>query len=171
MSRLAGIWIFGIAFTLWGILCLAGAAVMPLGARQLQTMSVEQRARLGQRILQRMTAGERARLGPEQQRKLVQGDTVEVSRSSPIYSRILLVLGLIFLAIGIGVLMLRRWARWLALIFSGISILSQTSVFAARGKLPVGPSGWLSLAFAGLALWYFLRPSVKAQFQSARSRS
>ena len=87
---------------------------------------------------------------------------------------------LLWVIAGVGVLMLKRWARTLVLINVGIFFLMILSpvLFRLIGSpnlfsLPPGHSvhwvvrllNWLIPSWVGLVGWYFLRPSVKAQFQ------
>ena len=86
------------------------------------------------------------------------------------------------LAVGIGVLELQEWARRLAIIGAGLSLASNalTLTVPKISSLPsllqwvmvlayqwdnwlvVRERVWLGFLWDGLALWYFLRPSVKA---------
>ena len=90
------------------------------------------------------------------------------------------------LAVGIGVLELWEWARWLAIIGAGLSLASGALTLAVPtiSSLPtplqwvrvlayqwdnwllVRERVWLGFLWDSLALWYFLRPAVKMQFVS-----
>ena len=98
------------------------------------------------------------------------------------------IVGLATIIVGIGLLMLHRWARWVtlmsALAASVVSVLAVASsvwyllndVIAMHGEraaegtsktiLVWGLIVWMIfLAWNGSILWYFLRPGVKAQFE------
>lgn len=87
------------------------------------------------------------------------------------------------IAAGIGLLELQEWARWLCVIGAGVSLVSNFLMLAVpQESLPsllqwvwvigeqweswllVREKVWLGFVWNGLALWYFLRPAVKAQF-------
>ena len=78
-------------------------------------------------------------------------------------------LGAIFsalpVAFGIGLAGLRSWARQTAIIYT---VASSLVALYAAGRSPSDEGARLlllvTLAWSGLVLWYFLRPSVKAQF-------
>ena len=85
-----------------------------------------------------------------------------------------LTIGLFSLVTGVGLLMLRVWARRSALLGAGfvllvqaISVIQDPGFFRSELAEPVH---WFVFAggmvWSGLALWYFLRPGVKAQFIS-----
>jgi len=82
-------------------------------------------------------------------------------------------IGLLLLTIGVGLLMVTRWARWLALLSAILTVLwvgfVDVTRFTAGVKEPVRHfliiNSALMLGWCGLMIWYFLRPSVKAQFQ------
>jgi len=76
--------------------------------------------------------------------------------------------GLAWLIAGIGVRGLRYWARLLCLFIAGI--FGPTELLSVIALPMPGFTGRVVLSLAllawyGLILWYFLRPSVKAQFQ------
>ena len=89
-----------------------------------------------------------------------------------------IVLGLAYVVAGVSLLMLKSWARKLVLILTLMSLVYRV-VFeictGGRGLLdPSTPSETVTrlvaaLGWSGLLLWYFLRPSVKAQFTQATS--
>ncbi len=94
----------------------------------------------------------------------------------PASRSILMVLGaiqLLSVMAGIGLLTVKRWAWLLTLILAftnaGFStmlfIASRTLGRAEVGRLSLG-SLLVGLGWSGLIVWYFLRPSVKAQFIS-----
>lgn len=73
---------------------------------------------------------------------------------------------------GIGLLMLQSWARWVFITVLALETLGAMSRILLTGSLTTTAKLlWLSLniGFFGLLLWYFLRPSVKAQFKRAHS--
>ena len=102
----------------------------------------------------------------------------------------LLLLNLVFnLACGIGLLMLKSWARRLTMLMGGLLasecvLLVVVVVVARLASLPFPhgallhwlgiPASWLGV-FGSIVCWYgviigyFLRPSVKAQFTSSGS--
>ena len=84
---------------------------------------------------------------------------------------------MIWSVVGIGLLRLKRWARLLAPM---VPVLLPLWLFIEFLTNRVGPfalpvsivfwimsylTGLVSLVWAGVTGWYFLRPSVKAQFQ------
>jgi hypothetical protein len=91
------------------------------------------------------------------------------------------VTSLLHLIRGVGVLLLLRWARWLTLILGGIAVVTGIAAigFAALATLLDSGQGFvrswwvfqaLNIASNGVGLWYFLRPSVKAQFVKPREK-
>ena len=169
MKRSVGIWIFGIVFVLWGVKDLSVAAVMPSWIRILQARPAEQRARMGKRFLEhKLTAKQRASLSTEQQRRLAEGDlsiVLEVNRRSVAHYALE---GLLSLVIGVGLLMLWPWSRWLALILAGLGIVSKVTIVVIQGGEPDTVHrviDFIELVLLGSILWYFLRPGVKAQFE------
>ena len=86
---------------------------------------------------------------------------------------LMLILSLVTLIQGIGVLKLRQWAYWLTLLYTSIQVLvfiKFLMVVMPMAKDYLVPQWWVgslvNIGRAGLTLWYFLRPSVKAQFVS-----
>ncbi len=71
-----------------------------------------------------------------------------------------LLVSLFFLAIGIGLIMLQPWSRWLLFVGGGLVMLLLTTQLSVVG---LGVYG-LALATYGWIFWYFLQPGVKAQF-------
>ncbi len=75
------------------------------------------------------------------------------------------------LAAGVGILMLRRWALYLALILAGISIIRAIAFLACFPSGTPAPYlgvvfyAILSLGWNGFILWFLLWPSVQAQFR------
>ena len=82
------------------------------------------------------------------------------------------VICLMALILGIGLLLLKNWARWLTLLCQGYVTLS-SMVLAPHNIVAHGCllACWFSLGalaiWTTLVFWYFLRPAVKAQFKSA----
>jgi len=86
----------------------------------------------------------------------------------------------VWLVAGIGVLMLKNWARWLTLLaasgwlwFWGDGFLTERRLERVYGHQwrPHGQSQWdwlIPIGWGALLLWYFLRPSVRAQFVKRR---
>ncbi len=83
-----------------------------------------------------------------------------------------LAMGLVLMAQGIGLLLLRGWARKLALIGASIvllicvaSVVMDPGFFQSRRATFEPMFGFVSMSIlSAWTLWYFLRPSVKAQF-------
>lgn len=94
-----------------------------------------------------------------------------------VYMGVFTVLGLPSLLLGIGLLRLKRWARSWTIRLAGVyviwrlamlvrSITSSTRIFLGWPiELLAATLLVMELGFCGFALWYFLRPSVKAKFQ------
>lgn len=92
----------------------------------------------------------------------------------------LAVVSCVWLVAGIGVLMLKNWARWLTLmvaflwlLFEGNGALTERRLERLYGPVwsPYGRSQWdrlIPIGWCALILWYFLRPSVRAQFVKRR---
>jgi hypothetical protein len=73
---------------------------------------------------------------------------------------------LLSLISGIGILMLKNWARLLLLFWTGASLAMSAVQLVIGGPQFLHPA--VTLVWYGFMLWYFwyfLRPSVKAQFQ------
>ena len=79
-------------------------------------------------------------------------------------------LGLINSVSGVGVLLLKNWGRLLTLVSAGLWFLILAGAVATK-TLHLTVVILVLLVWYGSMLWYFLRPSVKAQFQAARSRA
>ena len=136
-----GVTLFGILFILSGAVgVLNSARKLSVVSQKIQTVQTEQQSdlRRGQRHL-----------------------------------GLVLMASVVFLIQGIGVLRLRRWARWLTLIYAAIQALlfiKMLTVLMPMAKDYLVPQWWVgslvNIGQAGLTLWYFLRPSVKAQFAS-----
>lgn len=84
---------------------------------------------------------------------------------------IVALISLIMGAVGVGLLLLTNWARRLTVFGAGITaLLWLLFMVTPEGRTLL--TGWVSLipltvlAWNGLVCWYFLRPSVKAQFQA-----
>jgi len=89
-------------------------------------------------------------------------------------SSALLSLGMI--CAGVGLLLLTKWAWWFALLVALMRLvwIGNVAVIAAKaGANPVGVvvGSSLDIVLYGVMIGYLLRPSVKAQFETARSRS
>lgn len=71
---------------------------------------------------------------------------------------------------GIGLLMLKSWARWLMLVGTGLYLLWLPIAVGTGGEDLAHIGSWLGivlpLGWCGSIFWYFLRPSVKAQFST-----
>lgn len=70
---------------------------------------------------------------------------------------------------GIGLFMVQRWARWLALILASVSVVWVIAQFLKEPAPTQGHFVYCGIGLASglLAIWYFLRPGVKAQFSKA----
>lgn len=148
-KRPLGVKVFGILLVFWGVdMLLSSVGVVP-------------------RLLRVFSAGH--------------PDAARVAWS--LFQRFLIVppmVAVIWLVVGIGVLMLKRWARLLAPIAPGILPVWLLAEYVASVQSPLGPgavivlwvgcclTGFVSLVWGGVSLWYFLRPSVKAQFVVGR---
>jgi hypothetical protein len=74
-----------------------------------------------------------------------------------------LVLGVIWLAAGIGLLQLKPWAWMLGVIAVGLSVLGAIWSMFTSGFCV----GFMSLILPAIVLWYLTRPHVKAAFGRA----
>jgi 4-hydroxybenzoate polyprenyltransferase len=73
----------------------------------------------------------------------------------------------IAITLGIALLRMKRWSRWLAITISAAQLLSVVyGVAVAHSSSPAGRLA-LRIWFAVWAIWYLTRPQVKAAFQSA----
>lgn len=75
-----------------------------------------------------------------------------------------IVVSLLWLACGVGLFMMKRWARRLAFIAAILSSANVILTKSSDGTLS-WPESVVVLGWSGLVIWYFLRPGVKAQFQ------
>lgn len=83
-------------------------------------------------------------------------------RDHELFSAILgCVMAVVYLASGIGVVLLKNWARRL---FLAASIVYLTSNLLAAFQSGGWPSMLGITIWYGLIMWFLLRPSVKAQF-------
>ena len=77
--------------------------------------------------------------------------------------------GLLLLC-GLGIMRRQRWARWLAIGISVLWLSAMLLVLMLPTERPADGKEWIlfagSVALGTAVLWYFLRPSVKAQFVS-----
>lgn len=71
-----------------------------------------------------------------------------------------LVLAALYVAVGMGLLKLKEWARITAVVLAGISLL-----FGLLGLIHFHPFALVRLALAGWILWYLLQPHVVAAFR------
>ncbi|HSC78507.1 MAG TPA: hypothetical protein VLB32_08080 [Candidatus Acidoferrales bacterium] len=83
---------------------------------------------------------------------------------------VVLVLAAIPLAVGIGLWKLKNWARILAIVFSGLGVVS--NLFGVIGGVSTGEmvslsSGVIGLGVNILILWYLFQPHVKQAFGAA----
>lgn len=75
---------------------------------------------------------------------------------------------IVYLVSGIGMLMLKNWARELFLVASVVYVVSYVAgLFRPGGESFVGLL--VNVIWYGLIAWFLLRPSVKTQFQGSRS--
>ena len=74
------------------------------------------------------------------------------------------------IVVGVSLLRLRPWARIAVVATNVLSIGAGTIAvtFSGDAFAQRWPVALLSLAWSALIVWYFLRPSVKAQFQAAK---
>ena len=85
----------------------------------------------------------------------------------------------VWIIVGISVMKRKPWARFLTLcsaaVFATLSLLQMVLVLLSGIPMPLSYvlslAGYLAvfLGWYGLLFWYFLRPSVKAQFKRAHS--
>jgi hypothetical protein len=73
---------------------------------------------------------------------------------------IFLLLAALYVTVGMGLLKLKEWARIIALVLAGLSLL-----FGLFGLLHFHPFALVRLAIAGSILWYLLQPHVVAAFR------
>ncbi|HXE76125.1 MAG TPA: DUF2127 domain-containing protein [Candidatus Xenobia bacterium] len=83
---------------------------------------------------------------------------------------VLIVVSAIPLLVGIGLWKLKNWARVLAIVFSGIGVVS--NLFGILGGVSTGEivsvsSGVIGLGINVLILWYMFQPHVKQAFGAA----
>ena len=76
------------------------------------------------------------------------------------------------LAAGIGLFLLQGWARWLTLIVAGLSIIQVVVSLFTQGGVGTGAAAAVavvallgSVGWSGFIIWFFLRSSVREQFQ------
>lgn len=154
-----GVKIFGVLFILSStLLLLSSILLIIVEPRVLQQGFAE-------RVVQGFSEEERAALTPEYQKKLEDMEQQLADSPATLGSLGLIIAMLISLCnviSGIGLLRLKNWARWLTIVIMGISVVWLMIDVVARGTLIRAIYG---LIFSGVVLWYFLRPSVKAQFQ------
>ena len=154
-KRSLGVTIFGILFIVWGVLASLGTVFTASAPKVLPTISVERRDRMS----------------PERQQKLAQAEAFAASPWFGPYIAFAAVASLVLLTSGFGLLMLRSWAWWLTLTASGISLLSQTvSPIIWKGAELQPLRLCFTLSWSGFIIWYFLRPSVKAQFRKGSDK-
>lgn len=72
------------------------------------------------------------------------------------------------LALAVGLLTLRNWARWSILIVVGASTLWWLGGTVLKGRMALLDTT-VSLGFAGFIFWYFLRPSIRHSFDQVRN--
>jgi hypothetical protein len=73
---------------------------------------------------------------------------------------IFLLLAGLYVAVGMGLLKLKEWARIVTIVLAGLSLL-----FGLLGLLHFHPFALVRLAIAGWILWYLLQPHVVAAFR------
>lgn len=66
----------------------------------------------------------------------------------------------LYVAVGVGLLKLKEWARIAAVVLAGLSLL-----FGLLGLVHFHPFALVRLAIAGSILWYLLQPHVVAAFR------
>ena len=142
MKRSIGVTIFAILFLIGGAMGLFGTLYGP-------------------KLMQSIASTEG--MSPE-----TQAQAQEAQQLMSKQSGFMLAISVASIISGIGLLMLLGWARWLTIVLAGISVAQLLVGF-------MGSPHWtaatllmavLSLAWNGLIVWFFLRPSVKAQFVS-----
>ena len=99
---------------------------------------------------------------------------------SPVQMAFALFVGAAGLIGGVGLLLLKPWARALVLALAGLSLVQGSVGLVSTATRPgvwqqpgTGLSALLAATFIfgwnGLVLWWFLHPSVKAQFDRRQS--
>lgn len=71
---------------------------------------------------------------------------------------------------GVGTLVLKKWARLLAIGSLGVAAVVVVMEVLMSESKTLSVTEWLHLGCNGLLVWYFLRPSVKAQFAQGRQK-
>lgn len=85
----------------------------------------------------------------------------------------MLIGSILSIVVGLNLLRLRSWARLavLAMNVLSMSVGMIAVTFSGDAFAQRWPIALLSLAWSALIVWYFLRPSVRARFQAARSQT
>ena len=205
VKRSTGVTVIAILLILGGGLeSLASALSLALGpsliARQREQMAaaldrLEQEGQGGQASPERVQRVAEIRQFFERFERTVQtSDGAARSLAAKAIGSLSGLLGIVALTAGIGILLLKGWARFLVIWQAGLSILCAigtalwgyaVSLSAVEGLRAIGVAPGMqemslargaaigtvamlllpSLAWNGLLLWFFNRPSVKAQFQ------
>lgn len=73
----------------------------------------------------------------------------------------------LFLVLGIALLRMKSWSRWLAIIASVAHLLLALREIVVAHSSMVELRAGLGILFSVLVIWYLTRPQVKMAFQSA----
>jgi hypothetical protein len=74
---------------------------------------------------------------------------------------------LLGIGIGIALLMLQNWARWLVIVFYGLSFLGIPVRLVASHTVVDVVVALLPALYLAWAIWYLSQPHVKAAFAAA----
>ena len=86
---------------------------------------------------------------------------------------ILLAASIFTIILGRKLLQLRLWTRMFIVVYMGLAICWQAGAFIFGGDFHAARWFWtfVEVVWGSLVIWYFLRPSVKAQFQVKQQHS
>ena len=77
-----------------------------------------------------------------------------------IVASVVLIFAALYVAIGVGLLQLKEWARIIALVFSALGVLG-----GVLSLFRFSVFGILRLAICGAIIWYLMQPHVVAAFK------
>ena len=82
------------------------------------------------------------------------------------------VVGALQLALGIGLLRLQKWARFLMLVGNILGLVcAPVAIYMSRNQFNPLNFFWgiIGVVLNGFLIWYFLQSSVKAQFETTHA--